>query len=394
MKILYYDCSAGISGDMNLGAMIDLGVPAEYLTEALKKIAPGSFDLQMARGARRGVQGTRVEVLIKETPCDYRRLHDIESLLAGADLSDTVRKRSLDIFMAIAQAEADIHGLDPCEVHFHEVGAIDSIVDIVGAVLCHEYLGAERIMSSPVELGGGWITCAHGKLPVPAPATLKIAEGVPVRTGLVPFETTTPTGAAILVCTVSEFTDRANFRLLKTGYGLGSRDTEIPNVLRVMLGEIDTVSTGDVERSAALVIECTIDDMNPEMYHHIMAKCFDAGAQDVFLTPVIMKKTRPAVVMSVLCGREHELRLREIILTHTSTFGVRTHTVEKHTLRRDFETVTTKYGTVTMKAAYYNGRKIKSKPEYEDCRRLADLHKVPLTEIYRAVHEKDGEGKE
>lgn len=390
MKILYYDCSAGISGDMNLGAMIDLGVPADYLTGALGKIALGGFELKITRGARRGVRGTRVEVLIEEGPRDHRRLRDIESLLAGSALSEEVKKKALDIFMEIARAEADIHGLDPYEVHFHEVGAIDSLVDIVGAALCHEYLGAERIMASPVELGGGWIDCAHGRLPVPAPATLKIAEGMPVRTGLVPFETTTPTGAAILASTVSEFTDRVSFRLLKTGYGLGSRDTEIPNVLRVMLGEREADGAGDVERSGALVIECTIDDMNPELYHHIMEKCFDAGAHDVFLTPVIMKKSRPAVVMSVLCSHENELPLRELILTHTSTFGVRTHPVEKHTLRREFSTVSTNYGDVTVKAAYFNGRKIKSKPEYEDCKRLAELHRVPLMEIYRAVREKNG----
>lgn len=392
MKILYYDCSAGISGDMNLGAMIDLGVPAEYLAGALKHIPLGNYELAVSREARRGVFGTRVEVLIKETPRAHRRLRDIETLLAGTALSDTVRKTSWDIFMEIARAEAEIHGLDPHEVHFHEVGAVDSIVDIVGASLCHEYLGADRIMSSPVELGGGWVDCAHGRLPVPAPATLKITEGMPVRLGLVPFETTTPTGAAILASTVSEFTERAHFRLTKTGYGLGSRDTEIPNVLRVMLGEAEAIGTSDVEFGAALVIECTIDDMNPEMYHHVMEKCFDAGAHDVYFTPVIMKKTRPAVVMSVLCDHDSECTLRELILTHTSTFGVRTHPVEKHTLRRDFETVTTKYGDVTVKAAYFNGRKIKSKPEYEDCRRLADRHRVPLIEIYRSVREKDVEG--
>lgn len=254
MRILYYDCFAGISGDMNLGAMIDLGVDADYLVNELKKLGLNNeYEIKVGRESRKGIQGTKVDVILKghdhchkEQVGDHhhhsadhihRNLKDIENIINSSELSDNVKKVSLNIFMKVAEAEAKVHGKPLYEVHFHEVGAIDSIVDIVGAAICLEYLKVDKVMASSIELGGGFVKCAHGLIPVPAPATVEILKGIPVKSGIVPFETTTPTGAAILAANVEEFTNNVDFIIEKAAYGVGGRDTEIPNVLRVYLGK-------------------------------------------------------------------------------------------------------------------------------------------------------------
>ncbi len=298
MKILYYDCFAGISGDMNLGAMIDLGVDPEHLREELRKIEIGSYEIQVTRDQRRGIFGTKVEVIIPSGEDahaahghGHRSFKDIAGLIGKSGLPDRVKHRSLDIFGKIARAEAKIHGHAIEEVHFHEVGAIDSIVDVVGAAICFDDLKADQILSSPVQVGGGFVKCAHGMLPVPAPATAEILTGIPIRSGIVPFEATTPTGAAILAATAGRFTDGVDFTPLKIGYGIGHRDTDIPNVLRVFLGEMDDGEQDqDVEEKEAFLMECNIDDMNPELYDGIVERLFEKGALDVYLTPVIMKR--------------------------------------------------------------------------------------------------------
>lgn len=371
---------------MNLGAMLDIGVDEKYLTDGLKALGIDGFDLSIKKDARRGITGTKVEVIVRNDTSEHRTLKDIENIINGSDLSDRVKKTSLDIFMQVARAESKIHGQHINEVHFHEVGAIDSIVDIVGAALCLDFLDADRILASSVEVGGGFVKCSHGTLPVPAPATMEILNGVPIKSEGFTHETTTPTGAAILASTVNEFTDRISFRLLKTGYGIGKRDTEIPNVLRVLLGEAgETPKEDDCEREDAVLVECTIDDMNPEMYEFVMNVLFNAGAHDVFLTPIIMKKSRPGIELSVLCGTDYADTIEELLLTETSTFGVRRYPVRKTMLERDFSEVPTKYGNVRVKNAYFKGRKIKSKPEYEDCKRLAEEQGVSIREIYDSI---------
>jgi hypothetical protein len=313
VKILYYDCFAGISGDMNLGAMIDLGVDPEYLREELRKIEIGSYEIRVKRDQRRGIFGTKVDVILpsgKGAPAahghGHRSFKDIVGLIEKSGLSDRVKHISLDIFGKIAAAEAKIHGHSIDEVHFHEVGAIDSIVDVVGAAICFEVLNVDKIISSPVQVGGGFVKCAHGMLPVPAPATSEILTGIPIRSGIVPFETTTPTGAAILAATAGRFADRFDFTPLKIGYGIGQRDTDVPNVLRVFLGETDDEKQDlDVEVKEACLMECNIDDMNPELYEGIVERLFEQGALDVYLTPIIMKKSRPAVKISILCDGDH-----------------------------------------------------------------------------------------
>jgi uncharacterized protein (TIGR00299 family) protein len=391
MKILYYDCFSGISGDMNLGAMIDIGVEQDRLINELKKLTIDPFELKITSDKRRGISGTKVEVVLSEkTAPHHRSFRNISTLIEGSDLSRNVKTLSLRIFTKIAQAEAKIHGCNIDDVHFHEIGAVDSIVDIVGAAVCLDCLRVDRVLSSPVQVGGGFVTCAHGTLPVPAPATAEILKGIPVRSGLVPFETTTPTGAAILAATVDIFTEEANFTPRKIGYGIGHRDTEIPNVLRIYLGDMEEVPfEEDVEIRDAFMVECNIDDMNPEFYDDVMDALFEAGAQDVFLAPIIMKKSRPAVTISVLCHGSELKSVETILLIRTSTLGVRTRKVTKTMLRRDFSAVSTKYGEITVKNAYFRGKKIKSKPEYETCKQLAREKGVSIKEIYDSV--KSGE---
>ena len=442
MKILYYDCFAGISGDMNLGAMIDLGVDAAYLAGELQKLKLEGYEIRVSEQQRKGITGTRAEVLLtgdahehhrdhhhdhehhghphghhhrrrlsvferlkrriipeyyraleQEHQDDshrhqHRNLYDIEKIICQSELSDKVKRMSMGIFRLVAQAEAKIHGKPVGEVHFHEVGAVDSIVDIVGAAICIEYLSPDRIISSPVEMGGGFVDCAHGRFPVPAPATLEIMKGRPVKSGAVPFETATPTGVAILAALAGEFTEKPAFTIIKTGYGIGHRDTEIPNVLRVCLGEAllqDGHDDGELPTADAVVMECNIDDMNPERYAYVMERLFEAGADDVYLQNIIMKKSRPAVTLSVLCTPDRRDALRHVLFTETSTLGVRYHHVKKEMLERRAGTVETPYGQVRIKEAWYQGQKIRTKPEYDDCAALARKQGISIEKVYREI---------
>jgi pyridinium-3,5-bisthiocarboxylic acid mononucleotide nickel chelatase len=392
--ILYYDCFAGISGDMNLGAMIDLGVDQKYLLKELRHLSIDSYKIKVYKDKRGGITGTKVDVIVPRQKkvssphalkkCKFR---DISRMIKQSDLSANVKKISLNIFTILARAEGKIHGHKIEDVHFHEIGAIDSIVDIVGAAICLDYLKVEKIISSPIQVGSGIIHCSHGTFPVPAPATAEILQGIPIKTGLVPFEATTPTGAAIIAATASSFTEKIDFTPLKIGYGLGSKDSPVPNVLRLFLGEIGTATekSGDTETGEAVIIECNIDDMNPEFYDALMERLFSAGAHDVFFTPIIMKKSRPALTVSVLCDLSQQKVIEEILWLNSSTFGVRYYKVAKSMLRREIIKVKTKYGETKVKRGYLNGRIIKSKPEYEDCKKLAKENGVSIQDIYENI---------
>jgi pyridinium-3,5-bisthiocarboxylic acid mononucleotide nickel chelatase len=451
MKILYYDCFSGISGDMNLGALIDLGVKKEYLISELAKLNISGYKIEVTTDERKGITGTKVKVRLESEEHSHhdhdhhddehehshhnhgeehvhhhhhdhdhehehnhhhehsheehvhshesdehhhRNLKAVEDIINNSSLSDNVKKLSLKMFLKVAEAEAKIHGKELMEVHFHEVGALDSIVDIIGSAICLDYLKVDKVMSASVELGGGFVKCAHGLFPVPAPATAEILKGVPVKLGAVQVETTTPTGAAILAATVDEFTDKKDFTINKVAYGIGHRDTVIPNVLRVYLGEIgekSALSQVAAERNhkaheEAYVIECNIDDMNPELYEYVMEKLFGLGAMDVFMTPIIMKKGRPGIKLSVLCNIRDEEKMTNTLLRETSTLGVRKYKVEKTMLDREFSKVRTKYGDVTVKASLLNGESIKCKPEYDDCKRLAKENNLSINEIYSEIN--------
>lgn len=388
MKILYYDCFAGISGDMNLGAMIDLGVDAAYLENELGKLNIEGFHLAITKDLRRGISGTKAEVIVENPDNEkHRHLRHVEEIINNSTLSETVKANSLKIFKLIAFAEAKVHQIEVERVHFHEVGALDSIADIVGAAICLDFLKVDRVLSSPIQLGGGTVKCAHGIMPVPAPATALIVENVPVKTGLVQHEATTPTGAAILVATVDEFTELINFPITKTAYGIGHRDvSEVPNVLRVFLSETATATAaGDVKEEIATVLECNIDDMNPERYDYILEQMFNAGASDVWLVPVIMKKSRPANQLNVLCAPEKVQKMKHIIFTHSTTIGLREYSVKKSVLSRNEILVNTKFGNVRVKQSVFEGKVVRSKPEFDDCRSIALQEKISIEEVEKEV---------
>ncbi|MVX66801.1 nickel pincer cofactor biosynthesis protein LarC [Clostridium chromiireducens] len=444
MKILYYDCFCGISGDMNLAALLNLGVPKEYLLKEISKLNLDSeYEIKIESAAKLGITGTRVDVILKnklhnnekgehshshshdhshthgekghdhdhsddhdgndhnhennhldnhdhihshadEHEHHHRNLKDIENIINSSDLNDKVKKLSLDMFMRVAEAEAKVHGKSLYEVHFHEVGAIDSIVDMVGAAICLDYLQIDKIIASPVQVGGGFVKCAHGLMPVPAPATVEILKNIPINTGIVQFETTTPTGAAILAANVQEFTTKIDFSINKIAYGIGHRDLEIPNVLRVYLGEKE--SSEKIEEQ--YILETNIDDMNPEFYGYVEEKLFDAGALDVFKTPIFMKKGRPGIKLSLLIGEEIEKEVLDIIFEETTSIGVRKYKVEKIMLDREFSKVQTQYGEVTIKKSFYKGNLVKYKPEYEDCKKIAKENNVTMEKLYKEIYSK------
>lgn len=387
MKILYYDCFAGISGDMNLGAMIDLGVDPDYLTAELQKLNIEGFHLEIQKDLRRGISGTRATVVIENPENEkHRHLRHVEELVNQSSLSPEVKSLSLKIFDLIAVAEGKVHDISKERVHFHEVGALDSIADIVGAAICLDYLKVDKVMSSSIQLGGGMVKCAHGIMPVPAPATALIVQHVPVKTGLVQHEATTPTGAAILVATVNEFTDQIGFPIQKTAYGIGQRDvSEVPNVLRVYLLD-DAQTPGHTSLEEAMMLECNIDDMNPEWYDHLIGKLFEAGASDVFLTPIIMKKSRPANMLSVLCSRKIAPEMKAIIFNNSTTIGLREYPVTKTVLDREEKEIETELGKVRVKCSYFQGKEIRFKPEFEDLKKLASIHKLSLIEVERIIN--------
>jgi uncharacterized protein (TIGR00299 family) protein len=380
MKVLCYDCFSGISGDMNLGAMIDLGIDILYLRSELGKLNLNGWELVAEKVQRHGITGTIVTIRQTVREHAHRHLSDIEKIISGSSLPEVVKQLSMKIFMKIATAEAAVHGIDIEEVHFHEVGAIDSIIDIAGAAICFNALNVGAVYVSEVELGGGFANCDHGKLPVPAPATAEIIKGIPVRTGGVDFEATTPTGAAILSVLGTEFGSVSHVKIEKTGYGVGHKDhPAIPNLLRVHLGE-----TSETEGSGhkAILIESNIDDMNPEFYDHISDRLFKAGASDVYCSQIIMKKGRPGVVLNVICEQGLEDMIKEIIFTESTTLGIRTFDFRKDTLAREFGKLNTVYGEVTVKRSFYKGKEVSVKPEYEECRKIASERNIPVKEVY------------
>lgn len=401
MKILYYDCFSGISGDMNLGAMLDLGVDKELLLEELYRLnLEEHYNIDIRKETKLGISGTRVEIKVDDlaqTLANHhshgRNFESITKLLNDSSLSASVKGRSLKMFRLLAEGEAKVHGVDINQIHFHEVGGTDAILDIVGAAFCLEYLQVDKVISSSIELGGGFVSCQHGLLPVPAPAVVELLHGVPVKLGRVQFETTTPTGAVILAANVQEYTNLINFEIEKTGYGIGKRDLEIPNVLRVYLGETNDLycedKNQDIEGKKLKIeheymIETNIDDMNPEYYEYIEERLFAVGALDTFKTQVIMKKGRPGIKLSVLMSEKDIPKIEEVIFQETAAIGLRIYPVEKKMLHREIVQIPTKFGLVSVKSSHFRD-KIKAKPEYEDCKRLAKENNVPLPEVYEEI---------
>lgn len=383
---------------MHLGALVDLGVDATFLEAELRKLNIPGFHLEVGRDKRRGISGTKVSVVVEDPDNEkHRHLRHIEELITASSLSQSVKDRALGIFIKVAEAEAKVHGIDIQKVHFHEVGALDSIADIVGAAICQEALEVDAIWSTAIELGGGTVKCAHGLMPVPAPATAEIVAGLPVRYKGTPHEATTPTGAAILAATVDRFVDATALKVSRSAYGIGQRDTELPNVLRVFLGEVEeaaadgtTLESGvqDMVTEKACLLECNLDDMNPEHFSHLFDRFLDAGADDVTASPIQMKKGRPAQKLSVLCSPDKVEAMRELFFRETPTLGIRETEIRKHMLRREFVKVETRYGSVDVKRSWFKGEVVREKAEYEQCRRLAESHGVRMQEVEREVYKK------
>jgi uncharacterized protein (TIGR00299 family) protein len=412
MKILYFDCFSGISGDMNLGAMIDLGVDFDYLLNELKKLSISGYEIKVQKAIKKGIEGTKLEVklthqpetltpirnfvnikiaskeesgsVLEQTHQHERTYNHIKQLIVNSELSAKVKEISLDIFRRIAEAEAKIHGKGIEEVHFHEVGALDSIVDIVGAAICIDFIKPDKIISAPPQLGGGFVKCAHGNFPVPAPATAEILKGIPVKTGAVNSETTTPTGAAILASLCTSFSDKIELIPQKIAYGIGHKDFDIPNVLRVILAE-ENIQESDLLTEKSKLIECNIDDMSTESFGYILEKLFETGADDVFFEPIVMKKNRPAQKLSVLIRPDLLNNILSIIFAETTTLGVRILNCEKKMLARRSEIIETRWGPVKIKYGMLNGEDIKAKPEYDDCVKIAKLHNLSFQYVYNEI---------
>lgn len=434
MKTLYLDIFSGISGDMFIGALIDLGVDAPKLGRQLSKLKLDDYHLHVSRQHKSAIEGVKFDVhLAHEHDHHHGHEHDhhhhddhghdhgpehhhehehgdhhhedqrtftqIKQLITKSKLSPWVKKKSVAVFQRIAEAEGKIHGLPPEKVHFHEVGAVDSIVDIVGACIGLEMLGKPRVLAASVVEGTGWVKCAHGRFPIPAPATLAIlgARGVGVTQCEEPHELVTPTGAALLAEFVESFGPMSGLVADKIGFGLGTRDNKTrPNVLRAVLGtakgktlnaQHSTSNTqgNDWETDRVAVLETNLDDINAEILGHFVEAALAAGALDVFHTPIQMKKNRPGVLLTVLCAEADADKFSEMMLRGTSAFGVRRTISERRKLRREFKTVKTKFGSVTVKVGTLNGQMIQAAPEFESCKKLADQKRVPLKQVYEAA---------
>lgn len=379
MTTLYLDCFAGAAGDMIVAALVDVGADAAALEAALRGLGIDRFDLTFSTVDKCGVQATKFEVTATDDH-HQRSLTEILDIIDGSTLSETIRARAKQIFTRLGVVEAAIHGVALDDVHFHEVGAVDAIVDIVGAAVALDLLGIDRVISSPLPLGSGTVRTAHGIYPVPAPATARLVEGVPTYGSDMRGEVLTPTGAAIITTVASSYGPIPAGTIRASGYGAGTRDRDYPNVVRAIL-----IDETEARSTFATVIEANIDDMNPQHFEVLMARLLDAGALDVGIIDMLMKKGRPGSMLHVLAPTDGLDQLVDIIFTESTTIGVRSYRVEREMLDRELVTVSTPYGDVRVKVASRLGVVMNRMPEYEDCRRVADAEGVPIKVVTAAA---------
>lgn len=397
MRILFLDCFSGISGDMAVGALCDLGVPRELLERELAKLGlGGEFHLHFSRQSRCGIEGVKFDVHLHTHEHGHhehshahehehthgRTFAEIRALLEASELSDFVKARSVAVFHRIAVAEGKIHGMPPEKVHFHEVGAVDSIVDIVAFCIALEALGAPRVLASPLVEGSGFIDCAHGRFPLPAPATLEILAGIPLRQIDEPMEFITPTGAALLAEFATGFAPMSALAVERIGYGVGTRNSpHRPNVLRAVLGETADVADTDTVTE----LETNLDDLTPELAAAAVEKLLAAGALDAFVTPVQMKKGRPGFRLTALVDPTRADEFASLILRETSAFGVRMHDCRRIKLRREMTSVETPFGPVAIKLGWLGDERVQAAPEFESCRAVAEAAGATVREVYLAA---------
>jgi pyridinium-3,5-bisthiocarboxylic acid mononucleotide nickel chelatase len=384
MKIAYFDCIAGASGDMLLGALVDAGLSVESLCEKLAALnLVSEFELTAEKVSKNGFSATKVDVSIHKLQ-HGRHLAEIESILHESSLPGHIQEKAASMFRRLAEVEAGIHGKPVEEVHLHEVGGVDTIVDIVGTLAGLEGLGVEQVYGSPLPLGRGFVNGAHGQIPLPAPATVALLQGVPIVGSEIEKELVTPTGAVLLTGLCAAFGPIPAMKLTGQGYGAGGRDLPIPNVVRLLLGEQSETRQG-ISIESLILLETNVDDNSAEINGYVMEELFKAGALDVFFTPIQMKKNRPAVLISVLCRPAEVEALEMILFQETSTLGVRRQAVERGCLERKTEVIETPYGPVQVKVARLPDGSTKRAPEYEDCRKAAQAHGVPLRLVYEAA---------
>ncbi len=383
MRSVYFDCFSGVSGDMIVGALLDLGVDLEALKSQLASLEITGFEIANHRVNRGAISATKFNVELKQQTQPERSLADVKSIIQQASLSELTKRRSIAAFVRLADAEARVHGTTPDKIHFHEVGAVDSIVDVVGAMIGFEMLGVDRFFCSPLRVGSGLIETEHGRLPVPAPATVELLKGVPVYAGELEGEFVTPTGAAIVATLCEGFGVLPPIKIGGIGYGAGSRDPKsFPNALRLIVGQLERGTERDEQ---ILVLETNIDDMNPQAYGYVMERAFGLGALDVFMVPVQMKKDRPGVLLTALCRPEKADAIIEMLLVETTTLGVRYSEAKRRALERKIESVETQHGRVRVKVARDGARTLHFQPEYEDCAKLAAETGASLLEVQAAA---------
>jgi uncharacterized protein (TIGR00299 family) protein len=382
MKTLYFDCFAGASGDMILGALIGVGVDPRLLLEQLSLLDVPGYEVSFETVDRSGISATRALVRAEEGQA-HRHLSHILKIIGDSRLADTVKERAVAVFTRLAEAEARVHNVAVERIHFHEVGALDAIVDVVGACIGFELLNVERFVCSELHVGSGMVEMAHGRFPIPPPAVAELLRDAPVYASDIKGELVTPTGAAIISTVCAEFGPLPKMRIERTGYGAGGREYEnFPNVLRLIVGESTAEASSD-ER--LVIIETNIDDMSPQVYGHVMEEALRRGALDCYLTPVQMKKNRPGTLLSVLCRPADRDRLCQFLLAETTTLGVRFYEVTRRALERETVKVETEFGEINVKVARLGGAVIKGMPEYEECRAAAERACVPLLEVERAA---------
>ena len=393
MRTLYFDCFAGASGNMILGALVAAGVDPVGFKGELGKLNLPEIELRVERVDRSGISSTHVDVVIPDER-KHRHLPEIERIISDSHLSDGVKTRSLAIFRRLAEAEATVHGIDLTKVHFHEVGALDAIVDVVGACIGFEMLGIEQFVCSKIHVGSGFVDMAHGKFPVPPPAVTELLKDIPVYSTEIEGELITPTGAAIISTMCSNYGRLPDMKLEVSGYGAGTRTYEkFPNVLRVMIGETESIETSEKTEILSL-LETTIDDLSPQVLGHFMEKALEAGALDCWFTSIQMKKNRPATLVSVLTRVADERKFLDLIYRETSTIGVRVQRVARHALEREPRKVLTEYGAISVKVASSGGEILNVQPEFDELKAAAAAAGVPLVQVEAAARREAATTKE
>ncbi len=387
MKTLYFDCFAGASGNMILGGLVSLGVDSKQLISEIKKLNISEFDIEFIKVNRSGINSVHAKTIYDKGKT-HKHFSDIKEIIENSVLSDSVKARSIKIFKNLAKAEAKVHGVELEKIHFHEVGAMDTIIDIIGACVGFEILEIEKFVCSKIHVGSGFVQIAHGKYPVPPPAVAELLSGIPIYSTEIVGELITPTGATIISTVCEKFSEIGGFQTEKIGYGAGTREYEnFPNVVRLMLGVQISI---DKERRTTnneqfTIIETNLDDISPEILGFVMEKAFEIGALDCWFTPIQMKKNRPATMVSILCNLKDKEKFAELLYTETSTIGVRIRKVERECLKREIVQVETEFGEIDVKIARYNNRIVNIKPEFEQLRTFAMESKKSLQEVEKIV---------